>query len=108
MSDYELARKSSLRSNATRKSYSPESNNDFDELIDDRNASLTIDNSNVIMKTPQSLDDLLDVDDNNNQNDEDKDENEVDERDDDDSTRLSVDDTNPTEQKKSVEKNGKI
>ena len=73
-----------------------------------------IDNHILITKTPQSLDDLLDVDDNNNENDEDKEENENDNNNDDvdnDSTRLSIDDpttTEQTRQKKSIEKNGKI
>jgi hypothetical protein len=116
MSEYEILRKNYLQINSTSKTYSPDSNNEFEETIDDRDSSIMIDNNNIIMKTPQSLDDLLDVDDNNNQNEEDKEENENnnnnnDDDDDNDSTHLSVDDPNITEQtrqKKSIEKNGKI
>jgi hypothetical protein len=107
MSEYEISEK-----NSTRKTYSPDSNNDFEELIDDRNSSIMIDNNNIIMKTPQSLDDLLDIDDNNIQNEEDKEENEnSNDKDDNDSMHLTIDDPNTTEQtkqKKSNEKNGKI
>lgn len=49
------------RTPSTKKTYSPDSNNDLDELTDDRTCSMAIDNSNIIMKTPQSLDDLLDT-----------------------------------------------
>jgi len=104
MNEYEISEK-----NSTKKTYSPDSNNDFEELIDDRNSSIMIDNNNIIMKTPQSLDDLLDIDDNNIQNEEDKEQNEnSNDKDDNDSTHLTIDDPNTTEQKKSNEKNGKI
>jgi hypothetical protein len=106
MSKCEFQRTNYLRSNSTKKSYSPESNNEFEESIDDRNTPTIIDDNNIIMKTPQSLDDLLDVDDNNNENEEDKEENENDN--DDDSTHLSIDDSNTTRQKKSIEENGKL
>ena len=109
MSEYELLRKSS-----TQQTYSPDSNNEFDETLDDRNGSIMLDDNNIIMKTPQSLDDLLDIDDNNNENDEETEENDnLDQNNDndDDSTHLIVDHPNPAEQpkqKKSIEKNGKI
>ncbi|CAF0935342.1 unnamed protein product [Rotaria sordida] len=119
MSKYESHQTNNLRSNST-KSYSPESNDDeFEEHIDDRNTPTTNDNS-ISMKTPQSIDDLLDVDDNDNQNEENKEEIENDndddgdaddDDDDDDSTRLSIDDQNTSEttrHKKSNEKNGKL
>ncbi|CAF0879451.1 unnamed protein product [Rotaria sp. Silwood1] len=114
MSEFEIKRKNYLRSKPKRKIDSPDSNNEFEETIDDKNSPMTIDNNILIMKTPQSLDDLLDVDDNNNENDEDKEENENDNNNDDvdnDSTHLSIDDpttTEQTRQKKSIEKNGKI
>jgi hypothetical protein len=116
MSEYEISRR-----NSTKKTYSPDSNNDFEELIDDKNCSMIIDNNNIIMKTPQSLDDLLDVDDNHIENEdgddeeeeEDKEENEnVNDNDDNDSTHSTIDHSKTTEQtkqkKKSNEKNGKI
>ncbi|CAF0856294.1 unnamed protein product [Rotaria sordida] len=118
MSKFEIKRKNYFRSKSTRKIDSPDSNNDeLEETIDDKNSSMMIDNNILIMKTPQSLDDLLDVDDNNNENDEDKEENENDNNNnnnddvDNDSTHLSIDDpttTEQTRQKKSIEKNGKI
>jgi hypothetical protein len=98
MSEYDISQKT----------YSPDSTNEFDETINEKNSSRIID-----MKTPQSLDDLLDVDDNNNQNEEDKEENENnnDDNDDNNSMHLTIDDpttTEQTKQKKSIEKNGKI
>jgi hypothetical protein len=88
MSEYDISQKT----------YSPDSTNEFDETINEKNSSRIID-----MKTPQSLDDLLDVDDNNNQNEEDKEENET------DSMDSSIDHpNNTTKQKKSIKKNGKI
>ena len=98
---------------ASRKTYSPDSANEFDDLLDGRNSSMMIDNNNIIMKTPQSLDDLLDVDDNNNENSEDNDENESNHNDDvdNDSAHLSNDNLHTTEtstQKKSIKKTGKI
>jgi hypothetical protein len=93
MSEYDISQKT----------YSPDSTNEFDETINEKNSSRIIDNNNIIMKTPQSLDDLLDVDDNNNQNEEDKEENET------DSMDSSIDHpNNTTKQKKSIKKNGKI
>jgi hypothetical protein len=62
-----------------------------------------MDNDNSIMKTSQSLDDLLDID---KQNAEDTDETEND-----DSTQLSMDEPNTTvtkRQKKSNKKKGKL
>jgi hypothetical protein len=112
MSEYELS-----RTNSTKKTYSPDSNNDLEELIDDKNCSMIIDNNNIIMKTPQSLDDLLDIDDNHIENEEeeeeeDKEENEnVNDNDDNDSTHSTIDHSKTreqTKQKKSNEKNGKI
>jgi hypothetical protein len=109
MSEYELS-----RTNSTKKTYSPDSNNDLEELIDDKNCSMIIDNNNIIMKTPQSLDDLLDIDDNHieNEEEEDKEENEnVNDNDDNDSTHSTIDHSKTreqTKQKKSNEKNGKI
>ena len=50
-------------------SYSPDSPTDLADLMDEREHSMSIDQSNVIMKTPQSLD--VDEDE-----DEDEDENE--------------------------------
>ncbi|CAF4452258.1 unnamed protein product [Rotaria socialis] len=114
MSEYERKRKNCIRSKSTQKIDSPQSNDELEETIDDKNPSMLIDNNILMTKTPQSLDDLLDVDDNNNENDEDKEENENDNNDDDvdnDSTHLSIDDpttTEQTRQKKSIEKNGKI
>jgi hypothetical protein len=109
MSEYELS-----RTNSKKKTYSPDSNNDLEELIDDKNCSMIIDNNNIIMKTPQSLDDLLDIDDNHieNEEEEDKEENEnVNDNDDNDSTHSTIDHSKTreqTKQKKSNEKNGKI
>jgi hypothetical protein len=88
-----------LRSNSTRKNYSSESNNESDEPIDD---------NNIIMKTPQSLVDPLDIDDNDYQNEEDREETENEDDDDDDSTQFSIDDPKTTRQKKSNKKNGKL
>lgn len=102
----------------TRKTYSPDSPTDLDDLINERDHSNLIDQSNVILKTPQSLDDLLDVDDHNNDNEEDPDENDNEDNDDDDvdnddddSTDLTS--TNPktrgtSRQKRSNDKKGKI
>jgi hypothetical protein len=95
-----------LRSNSTRKNYSSESNNESDEPIDD---------NNIIMKTPQSLVDPLDIDDNDYQNEEDREETENEDDDDDDdddnSIQFSIVDpktTETTRQKKSNKKNGKL
>lgn len=108
MSEYETPEKTSLRTKSSRKSYSPDSADDLEELMDDRDSSMLIDNNNIIMKTPQSLDDLLDVDANNNNEHEDEDENETEE----DSTHLNMDQpkttTDKARQKKFIEKNGKI
>jgi hypothetical protein len=109
MSKCDIHQTNYLRSNSRKKTYSPESNDDLEESIDDKSVSTIIDDNNIIMKTPQSLDDLFDVDDDNDQNEEDKEETEND--DDEDSTRLSIDDSNTTEttrQKKSNKKNGKL
>ena len=61
---------------------------------------MTIDNNNIIMKTPQSLDDLLDIDEHQistEDDDEDQDENET------------IDENNDhRKQKKSKKKHGKI
>ena len=63
---------------------------------------MTIDNNNIIMKTPQSLDDLLDIDEHqisteDDDDDEDQDENET------------IDENNDhRKQKKSKKKHGKI
>ncbi|CAF1622990.1 unnamed protein product [Rotaria magnacalcarata] len=115
MSEYERKRKNYIRSKSTQKIDSPQSNDELEETIDDKNPSMMIDNNILMTKTPQSLDDLLDVDDNNNENDEDKEENEnhnnTNDDVDNDSTHLSIDDpttTEQTRQKKSIEKNGKI
>jgi hypothetical protein len=115
MSDYDIHRTD----------YSPESNNDFDEPIENRSTSPLVDENNIIMKTPQSLDDLLDIDDRDNQNedeqldnendnvdddDDNDDDDDDDNDDDDDSTHLSIDDaktTNKARQKKSIAKHGK-
>jgi len=90
-----------LRSNSTRKNYSSESNNESD--------------NNIIMKTPQSLVDPLDIDDNDYQNEEDREETENEDDDDDDdddnSIQFSIVDpktTQTTRQKKSNKKNGKL
>ncbi|CAF1620734.1 unnamed protein product [Rotaria magnacalcarata] len=113
MSEYERKRKNYIRSKSTQKIDSPQSNDELEETIDDKNPSMMIDNNILMTKTPQSLDDLLDVDDNNNENDEDKEENEnhnnTNDDVDNDSTHLSIDDpttTEQTRQKKSIEKNG--
>ena len=79
MSKYEIH-----QTNSTTKSYSSESNNEFEESIDDRNTPSIIEDNNIIMKTPQSLDDLLDVDDNDHSNEESKEETENEDDDDDD------------------------
>lgn len=88
------------RRHSTKKTYSPDSNNDLEEYMDDRTCSMTIDNNNIIMKTPQSLDDLLDVDEHHistDDEDEDQDENET------------IDENNDhSKQKKSKQKHGKI
>ena len=104
MNKCKLQQTNYLRSNSNRKTYSSESNNESDEPIDD---------TNVMMKTPQSLVDLLDVDDNDCQNEDDREEteNDDDEDDEDDSVQYSIDDPNRTEtrrQKKSNKKNGKL
>jgi hypothetical protein len=114
MSEYETPETRSLRTKSSRKSYSPDSTNDLEELMDDRDSSMVIDNNNIIMKTPQSLDDLLDVDANNNNehDDDDDDENESNDDVEEDSTHLNMDQpkttTDKARQKKSIEKNGKI
>ena len=113
MNEYDMTTMTDLRVKATRPTYSSESNDDFDAPMDDRNSSAVVDSNNIIMKTPQSLDDLLDVDDNNNKHEEEKSENarNTEDDDDDDSTHLSIDNPNAIEtarQKKSIEKNGKI
>ena len=107
---HETLEQNSLRTKSSRKSYSPDSTNDFDEMMDDRDSSMLIDNNNIILKTPQSLDDLLDVDANNNK--EHEEENESNNDDDEDSRHLNMDQPKTTadkaRQKKSIEKNGKI
>ena len=112
MNEYDPTTITDLRVKATRPTYSSESNDEFDEPMDDRNSSAVIDSNNIMMKTPQSIDDLLDVDDNNNKHEDEKCENARNtDDDDDDSTHLSIDDPNAIEtarQKKSIEKNGKI
>ena len=112
MSKYETPEKTSLGTKSSRKSYSPDSTNDLEELMDDRDSSMLIDNNNIIMKTPQSLDDLLDVDANNNNDHEDDDENESNDDVEEDSTHLNMDQpkttTDKARQKKSIEKTGKI
>lgn len=88
MSEEDLSRRHS-----TKKTYSPDSNNDFD----DRTCSMPIDDNNIIMKTPQSLDDLIDMDEHQLSSEEDQDENET------------MDDNNDhSKQKKSKKKHGKI
>jgi hypothetical protein len=65
----------------------------------------------TIIKTPPSLDDLLDMDDRDkptNNDDQLDNENDDDDDDDDDSTRLSTDDVKPAKAKKSSKKNGKL
>lgn len=114
MSEHEIKRKHHLRPKSAKKLHSTDLNNAFEETVHDKNSSVVIDNNILTMKTSQSLDDLLEVDDNNNENDEDKEENENDNNNDDvdnDSTRLSTDDpttAQQTRQKKSIKKNGKI
>ena len=78
MSEEEYSRK---------KSYSSDSNNDFD----DRTCSMPIDNNNIIMKTPQSLD---------------MDEHQLSSEDDENETMEENNDH--SKQKKSKEKHGKI
>jgi len=98
-----------LRTNSTKKNYLSESSDDFDETLEDKKMPTITDDDNSIMKASHSLDDLLDVDENDNQNEENIDENEND--DDDDSTQLSIDDQNTTKttrQKKSNGKKGKL
>lgn len=115
MSLYERHSKAFKQSKIAKKNYSPESTTELDDMVmDARNPSMIIDNNNVIMKTPQSLDDLLDVDDVSNENPQDNDDNQSDHNDpddDNDSTHLSIDNLNATEsmkQRKSIKKNGKI
>ena len=84
MSDYDIH-----PTNYSRKNYSPESNDEFDPTSEKRPASSIVDEQNITMKTPQSLDDLLDIDDNNNRNEDDQPE---EHENDDDSTHLSMDD----------------
>ncbi len=99
MSKCQIQQTNHLRTNSTRKSYISESSDDFDE----KKTPTTMDNDNSIMKTSQSLDDLLDID---KQNAEDTDETEND-----DSTQLSMDEPNTTvtkRQKKSNKKKGKL
>jgi len=98
-----------LRTNSTKKNYLSESSDDFDETLEDTKMATITDDDNSIIKVSHSLDDLLDVDENDNQNEENIDENEND--DDDDSTQLSIDDQNTTKttrQKKSNGKKGKL
>ena len=97
-----------------RRNYSPESNNEFDDSTpttnEHRNPSPNVDEKNIIMKTPQSLDDLLDVDEENRDDQHDNENDDDDDPNDDDSTHLSLDDANlpdATRQKKSRKKNGK-
>lgn len=111
MSDFVIHPIHYSQSNSMRRNYSPESDNEFDESTqsnEHRNSSPNVDEKNIIMKTPQSLDDLLDIDE---QNGEDQHDNENDDDpNDDDSTHLSLDDANlpdATRQKKSRKKNGK-
>jgi hypothetical protein len=85
MSDYETQ-----PTNYSQKNYSPESTDDFDPTLEKPHVSTLVDEQNITMKTPQSLDDLLDIDDNNNRNEDERPEEH--ENDDDDSTRLSMDD----------------
>ncbi len=102
MSKCQIQQTKHLRTNSTRKSYISESSDDFDET----KTPTTMDNDNSIMKKSQSLDDLLDIDDNDKQNAEDTDETEND-----DSTQLSMDEPNTTvtkRQKKSNKKKGKL
>ncbi|UJR28756.1 hypothetical protein I4U23_009982 [Adineta vaga] len=105
MNKCKLQQTNYLRSNSNKKLHTLESNNESDKSIDD---------TNVMMKTPQSLDDLLDVDDNNYQNEDEREETENDDDEDDDeddSIQYSIDDTNRTDttrQKKSIKKNGKL
>lgn len=106
MSDYDIHPTNYSLTNCTQKNYSPESNDDFDPTLEKRQMSSVVDEQNITMKTPQSLDDLLDIDDNNNRNEDERPEEH--ENDDDDSTRLSMDDdddddaytTDTTKQKK--------
>lgn len=103
MSDCDIQPTAYSKSKSMRKSYSPESNETFSETSDSRKETSFADDD-VIMKTPQSLDDLLDID---NQNGEDQLDNENEQ----DLTCFSVDHTNTTEpsiQKKSTKKNGKL
>ena len=44
------------QSKRPRSTYSPDSPTDLPELMDEREQSMSIDQNNVIMKTPQSLD----------------------------------------------------
>ena len=118
MSEYESHRTNYSRSQASRANYSPESNTDFEDTIADRTLPNMIDDTNIIMKTPQSLDDLLDIDAKNNQSEGEKDgnDNENDEKhddddddDDDQSTQLSIDDSpRPKRKTRSTGKSGKL
>ncbi len=112
MSKCKIQQPNHLRTNSTRKTYLSESSDDFDETFEDTKAPTIIDDDNSIIKTSHSLDDLLDVDNNDNQNEENIDETENDDDDDDDDdSKLSIDDPNTTkttEQKTSNKKRGKI
>ena len=95
------------RSGTIQKNYSPESTETFHGTSENRTLSPMVDDD-LMMKTPQSLDELLDID---NQNSEQHHSNENDEDDDGDSTCLSIDGTNATDartEKKSIKKNGKL
>ena len=116
MSEYENRRTNYSRSHTSRTNYSPESNPDFEDTIADRTLPNMIDDTNIIMKTPQSLDDLLDIDAKNDQSEGGHD-NENDEKgdgddDDDHSTQLSIDDsprpTKATRKTRSAGKSGKL
>lgn len=99
-----------LRTNSTRKNYLSESSDDFDETFEDTKTSTMIDDdNNSIIKPSHSLDDLLDIDD--NQNEENIDDTENDDDDDNDSIQLNTDQPNTTKtkrQKKSNKKKGKL
>jgi hypothetical protein len=108
MSQCEIQQTNYLRTNSAKNNYVLESNKNFNEtktpIITDNDDD--DDDNNASMKTSQSLDDLLDIDNNENQNEEDTDETE---NDDNDSTQLSIDDANTTttvRQKKLNKKKG--
>jgi hypothetical protein len=109
MSKCKIEQPNHLRTNSTRKNYVSESSDDFEENFDDTKPATMIDDDNPNTKISHSLDDLLDIDNNDNQNEENVDETEND--DDDNSTQLSTDDPNTTKttrQKKSNKKKGKL